>query len=256
MSNPRTLVTFLLDKSGSMETILDDTIGAFNAYLAGIKGEAIDFTLLQFDSIAIEKTCVGTPVDKVAVLTRDSFKPRGSTPLIDAAYKTIKAVEASLSDDPSRKVIICIQTDGHENSSREHTWEDLNDLIKDKIAAGWQFNFMGASIDAYEQGMKMGLTPDRTMSYAKGHDQAAFAATARATRSFLSGETATTSYLQSEKVAAGDVFDPLLPKAPADMIIGLDMAGKVHMGVDIARGPSQTVKVLKDRRPVVDDIKL
>ena len=29
-----TLVTFLLDRTGSMESIKDDTIGAFNAYLA------------------------------------------------------------------------------------------------------------------------------------------------------------------------------------------------------------------------------
>jgi hypothetical protein len=33
----RTLVTFLLDETGSMETIKDDTIGGFNSYLSALK---------------------------------------------------------------------------------------------------------------------------------------------------------------------------------------------------------------------------
>src|SRR5262245_60704989 len=54
----RTLVTFLLDRTGSMEAIRDDTIGGFNAYLEGLKsdgGAEIDFTLIQFDSVCIDK---------------------------------------------------------------------------------------------------------------------------------------------------------------------------------------------------------
>ena len=41
MPNPstRTLVTFLLDRTGSMEAIRDDTIGGFNAYLDGLRGD-------------------------------------------------------------------------------------------------------------------------------------------------------------------------------------------------------------------------
>ena len=41
----RTLVAFLLDRTGSMEPIRDDTIGAFNAYLEGLQkgGAPIDF---------------------------------------------------------------------------------------------------------------------------------------------------------------------------------------------------------------------
>ena len=59
----RTLVTFLLDRTGSMEAIRDDTIGGFNAYLDGLKGNGatdIDFTLIQFDSVSIDKICVAS----------------------------------------------------------------------------------------------------------------------------------------------------------------------------------------------------
>jgi hypothetical protein len=48
-----TIVSFLLDRTGSMEAIKDETIGGFNAYLDALEAEAGDlvvFTLLQFDS--------------------------------------------------------------------------------------------------------------------------------------------------------------------------------------------------------------
>src|SRR5689334_15263468 len=95
----RTLAHFLPDRTGPKEAIRDDTIGGFNAYLDGLKGgddAEIDFTLIQFDSVSIDKICVAAPVASVAKLTRETYQPRASTPLIDAAVKTINAVEASL----------------------------------------------------------------------------------------------------------------------------------------------------------------
>ena len=133
-ASTRTLVTFLLDRTGSMEAIRDDTIGGFNAYLDGLKGDGeadIEFTLIQFDSVSIDKICVAVPIAKVDKLTRETYQPRASTPLIDAAVKTINAVEASLLTDPAAKVVICFQTDGQENSSTEHTWAELNALVKE-----------------------------------------------------------------------------------------------------------------------------
>src|SRR5262245_21759182 len=121
------------------------------------------FTLIKFDSRRIEKVCVAVPVSEVAELTMQSYQPGASTPLIDAAYKTIKAVEKSLKASNPR-VVVCIQTDGHENASTEHTWDELNALIKEKTAAGWQFNFLGTGIDAYDTGARMGVAAMSTMS--------------------------------------------------------------------------------------------
>ncbi len=205
-----TLVTFLLDRSGSMESTKDDTIGAFNAYLGGMRGEpGIDFTLVQFYSMGIDKVCVREPIKSAPELSKDNFQPRGSTPLIDAAYKTIKAVEAAVGDDKETKVVICILTDGHENCSAEHTWADLNALIKDKTALGWQFNFMGAGIDAYDQGAKMGISSVNTMSYDSADPVAmasAFRGRASATVAYASGLSSNLSIGDAEKQAAGDRF--------------------------------------------------
>jgi hypothetical protein len=94
-----------------------------------------------------------------------TYQPRGGTPLIDAALKTIAAVEDSLAKyDTVPKVIVCIQTDGEENSSTEHTWEELKQVVAEKTKKGWQFNFMGTGIDAYDQGARMGIAAANTMS--------------------------------------------------------------------------------------------
>ena len=41
-ADQRTLVTFLLDETGSMQSIKDDTIGGFNSYLADRKSTRLN----------------------------------------------------------------------------------------------------------------------------------------------------------------------------------------------------------------------
>lgn len=207
----KTLVTFLLDRSGSMESIKDDTIGAFNAYLGGLQQTAdlINFTLVQFDTQGLDKVCVRVPVAQAVKLDKNNFIPRAGTPLIDASYKTIKAVESSLNGDSETKVVICIQTDGHENASTEHTWDELNALIKEKTALGWQFNFMGAGIDAYDQGARMGISAAATMSYNSASPEAtraAFAASASNTVAYTAGLAASTNFSAAQRSASGDIW--------------------------------------------------
>jgi uncharacterized protein YegL len=206
-----TLVTFLLDRSGSMGKIWDETIGGFNVYLETLQksGMAIKFTLLQFDTGGIEKCFVAEPVENVKPLHRMSYQPRGGTPLIDAAFKTIAAVEESLTKyDTVPRVIVCIQTDGEENSSTEHTWDELKRLVAEKTEKGWQFNFMGTGIDAYDQGARMGIAAANTISTGKTRAEvhASFAAAGASSMRFASGAARTTAYLASERAAAGDRF--------------------------------------------------
>ncbi|MGH6865809.1 MAG: hypothetical protein ACREDO_06515 [Methyloceanibacter sp.] len=232
-ASDRTLVTFLLDRTGSMEPIRDETIGAFNTYLDGLKRDdaPIDFTFLQFDSMSIDKICVAAPVVDVPRLTRDTYQPRASTPLIDAAYKTVKAVEDSMATSPRDKVVICFQTDGEENSSIEHSWNELNALIKEKAKLGWQFNFMGVGIDAYNQGARMGVAPTATVAYDPSDRQAtvaAFLASADNARRYARAEANDTDYTPAQRSASRDMFFENVVK--------------------------KTKRVLK--APIVDDIKL
>lgn len=229
----KTIVTFLLDRSGSMEAIKDDTIGAFNGYLETLRdGDVdIDFSLLQFDSQSLDRVHIGVPVKAVPDLTTGTFVPRGTTPLIDAAYKTIKAVEAALDEKEKQQVVICILTDGQENASTQYSWTELQLLIKEKTAAGWQFNFLGAGIDAYKQGAMMGIAAANTMSYNaadKGSTTSAFTTRARATVAYAAGQSTNMSIGGMEKKLAGDAFDPQTkkPAAKAAMVEDFDLDDK------------------------------
>jgi uncharacterized protein YegL len=212
---PCSFVTFLLDRSGSMGSIKAATIEGFNTYLTGLQAEKaadIRFTFLQFDSESLDKCAVAEPVGEVPLLTHATFLPRGGTPLIDATYKTIKAVEEAVAKEKKKpRVVICVQTDGEENQSREHTWNSLSALVKAKQEEGWQFNFMGAGIDAYKQAAQMGISRGATMSYNPQNlamTRAAFASSGSNTSLYATGESASMNYLAEQKLAAGDVFDP------------------------------------------------
>ncbi len=212
-SKPTSIITFLLDRSGSMGSCKPATIEAFNAYLAGLQEEtevAISFTHLLFDTASLDKVCVDIPVSDARPLTDETYVPRGGTPLIDAAVKTIRAVEAALTARPDKpKVVVCIQTDGEENSSVEHTWEELRGIVTAKTEQGWQFNFMGAGIDGYVQAARMGVGAGSTVSYDiadAGRTRMAFAASAANVRSFVSGQSMNTEYSASQRTASGDRF--------------------------------------------------
>ncbi len=208
-----TLVTFLLDRSGSMNSIKAATIEGFNAYLASLKQEkeaSIDFTFLTFDTGSLDKVCVADPIASVVELTDAFYQPRGGTPLIDAAVKTIRATEDALKlRDSKTKVVVAIQTDGFENASTEHTSEELRGLIAARTADGWEFLFMGAGIDAYSQAQQFGIAAANTMSYDAADlasTKAAFSASAGNTRSFGNLKTMSASYSGAQKTAAGDAF--------------------------------------------------
>ena len=146
-----TFVSFLLDETGSMQSIKDDTVGGFNAYVETLQKDGADiiFSLVSFNSSVTQKRYVGEPIDKIEPLTDANYQPRAMTPLIDASVKIIKATDEAVQkrdDDPN--VVIVMQTDGQENVSVEYTTADLAALIKEKEAAGWQFVFLGAGLDA------------------------------------------------------------------------------------------------------------
>jgi hypothetical protein len=256
----RTLVTFLLDRTGSMLSCKQATIEAFNGYLEGLKqgpeAKFIEFTFLQFDSVSLDKICVAEDIQGVQPLTESSYEPRASTPLVDAAYKTIKAIEASLTKrDDKPKIVVCIQTDGFENASTEHTMAELNALIKEKTAQGWQFIFMGAGIDAYAQSAMMGISAQSTGSYNKASPQATrsmFVSASANTKAFSSGATPDASFNMGQRHLSQDIH--------ADKYLDKDGNAKaapdLTVGVPIAAPRQPTPAPTRREPPIVDDVTL
>lgn len=204
-----TVISFLLDETGSMNSIRDDTIGGFNTYVgdlkAGDSADRISFSLVKFDSNRIEKVHVGVPISDVPDLTHDTYRPGASTPLIDAAYKTITATREHVkARDDAPNVVVVIQTDGHENCSTEHTHAELAALIKELTADGWQFVFLSAGIDAFAQASAWGISAQNTASYDRGNSGAAFSAVSRATGMYAStGDAGALSFTQAERASMG-----------------------------------------------------
>jgi hypothetical protein len=222
-----TLVTFLLDRTGSMGVVREATITGFNEYLESLVGEDIRFTLVQFDSSSTDVLCANKPVAEVLPLTHETYQPRASTPLYDAACKTIDAVQT---DD---KVIFVILTDGQDNCSRAFTHADLAERVRDKTAAGWQFVFLGAGIDAYAVASSLGISRGSTMSYNKSDrgTRHTFGAVARNTGLVASGAAATMDFSDDQKAAAGDptVAKPAIPAvksegSPSSLVPDLDLS--------------------------------
>lgn len=161
-----TLVNFILDKSGSMQSIQDATISGFNEYVDSLKkdGNKYSFSLTFFDT-EVKQTYKNTPIAKIEKLSRENYLPDGWTALYDAACRTIKEVKDSVKD--SQKVLTVIMTDGQENSSKEYTEANLKVLIKELEATGkWTFVFLGANQDSFANAAKVGISQMNTVNFA------------------------------------------------------------------------------------------
>jgi len=162
-----TEVVFVMDETGSMGRIREDTIGSFNTFVEEqrkVKGEAT-LTLVEFSETRGEENFrvqyEGVPLDEVKPLCGDSYRPRGFTPLLDAIGGTIDRVSARLEGTKKKKrpdlVILAVLTDGLENASKEYTLEQVKARVEEQRKAGWEFIFLGANMDAVQVGGGMGF---------------------------------------------------------------------------------------------------
>jgi len=137
---------FLLDRSGSMETCLEDTITGFNSFIESQKQFGGTMTLCLFDH-EFEVVYDKTPIDDVPALTEETFVPRGGTALLDAMGQILKM---KLSDD----AMVIVLTDGDENSSNVYTAAHVKDLVDLKP---WKFVYLGANQDAVLAAQNIGI---------------------------------------------------------------------------------------------------
>ena len=167
-----TKIVVVLDRSGSMQGIKDDTIGGFNSFLAEqkkLKGKA-EMSLVLFDDqydVIFEKV----DIQDVKDLNEATFVPRGMTALLDAIGKTINStygdIKSSKKKDRPEQVIFVVVTDGYENHSKEFSKGAIFNMITEmKEKNKWEFMFLGANQDAIETGGQYGFASGSSLSYA------------------------------------------------------------------------------------------
>jgi len=169
---------FLLDRSGSMQSIKSDIEGGFAAFVDEQRkatGEC-RATLAQFDDV-YELVYADRPIADVPPL---DLQPRNMTALHDAMGRLIteagQKLEAMKADERPGTVIVAIMTDGLENASKEWTGASIKALVTQQSNVyGWTFMYMGADQDAIEVGESLGIARDHAMTYSRGKSREAMA---------------------------------------------------------------------------------
>ncbi len=164
-------LVFILDKSGSMHSLTDDTIGGYNSVLDKQKAEKSDIvvtTVLFNNRSSILHDRV--PAAVVPHITRDDYEAHGTTALYDAVGSAIDHIESVhhyiRPEDIPEKTLFVITTDGKENASHLFTREQVRKMIEQKrTESGWEFIFLAANIDTDEAAEDIGIDRSRAASF-------------------------------------------------------------------------------------------
>ncbi|MCD8005495.1 MAG: VWA domain-containing protein [Oscillospiraceae bacterium] len=175
MKKNLTEIVFILDRSGSMSGLEEDTIGGFNSMIEKQKkaeGEALVSTVL-FDNTS-EVIHDRANLHDIRPMTRDDYYVKGCTALLDAIGDAIHHIgnihKYARPEDVPEHTIFVITTDGMENASRRYGSDKVKRMIeRQKEKYGWEFLFLGANIDAVETARKFGIGADRAVKYHSDH---------------------------------------------------------------------------------------
>lgn len=168
-TNEKTQIICILDRSGSMSGIMDDSIGGFNTFIKQQKElpDKATLTVALFDD-KYELLYDNVDIKDVKEITEKEWYPRGVTALYDAIGKTINDVKTNhfkLGVEAPAKVLVCIVTDGYENASREYKLDNIKKLINDCENDDWNFIYLAANQDAFDVGSSFGVSGGNTYTY-------------------------------------------------------------------------------------------
>ncbi len=183
MNTDLTEIVLIADRSGSMDKLLDETVGGLNNFVQtqkNLPGQA-NFTLVTFDDM-YERPIDRKSIQDVPEITQAMVMPRGMTALLDAIGRTITYIGEQLANTPEEnrpsKIIFGILTDGQENASKEFvpTTQEIVSGVKksqkifDMITHqrekyNWEFVFLAANQDAFETSAGLGISGQATANF-------------------------------------------------------------------------------------------
>jgi len=163
MNKKLTEIAYILDRSGSMQPLVESAISGFNTFLKDQQetpGDA-NFTLVLFDDEYLLHAD-RAPIAEVQPLDAKSYVPRSCTALLDAIVRTINNIGKKLAKTPEEdrpgKVIIAIYTDGYENASTDYDAKKIRKMIRHQTKNyNWEFLFLAANEDAIATAASYGI---------------------------------------------------------------------------------------------------
>lgn len=183
---PTVHIVAIIDRSGSMHNIHDDSIGGFNSFIAEqkkIDGPA-KLSLVLFDD-NYQVVYDDLDLKDVPELTKDVYTLGGMTAMNDAICRTLtKAFEQN-----PEKAIICILTDGQENASKNYNVSQAKEMIQKARNKGWEVAFLAANQDAFAVANAYGMNTKLAANFTQdaAGTQAAYRSLAASTTSYRAG---------------------------------------------------------------------
>lgn len=171
MKEKMTELVFILDRSGSMHHLTEDTIGGFNSLIEKQRSEEgeclVSAVLFNGESKVLYDR---VPLEKIPEMTKSDYSASGNTALIDAIGGAIHHIgnvhKYARREDVPQNTLFVIITDGMENASRVYSSDKVRKMIeRQKNKYGWEFLFIGANIDAVETAKRFGISKDRAVDY-------------------------------------------------------------------------------------------
>lgn len=171
MNEKLTEMVFILDASGSMAGLEEDTVGGFNAMIDRQRNEDgiayVSTVLFSNESHVLHDR---VPLDKIEKMTQKDYRVGGCTALIDAIGQAIHHIgnvhKYAREEDIPAHTIFVITTDGMENASHRYSADEVRRMVEwQKEKYGWEFLFLGANIDAVETAERFGINPAHTSNF-------------------------------------------------------------------------------------------
>lgn len=185
-------VIVITDKSGSMGGLAEEVRKSFNQHLADMRSAAVAnpqveyrYTVTVFDT-NFRLICVDAPLADVPNFTRENYTTDGFTALLDAVGKTVMEFENRTTLGPDDRVLLVIQTDGAENSSKEYSWDQIKALLTERAArTNWKILYLGEGADSWLADGALGAGVSILRSHSGvGHTQTRYASMTRATLAY------------------------------------------------------------------------
>lgn len=209
----RTQITFVLDSSGSMSAIEDDTKGGFNSFVGEQREEEGTATVTLYDfNTEVTLLYEAIPIAETPKLTNENYTPGGQTALHDALSTAIKGTDDQVqtlpdSDRPENVIVVTL-TDGKENAS-ETPQGQVRELVEQyREERDWEFLFIGANQDAALTAEQMGMDSDKSLNMSPSGEgaQAAYDSTSQAiSNARETGQTG--GYDESDRQRQRDIDD-------------------------------------------------